>query len=86
MGGSDLNHRITVRRGVRGQVSADVAAGAGAIVHDHLLTVDRAEAFGDNAGQRIGAAAASIGYHIAHDLSRVGLRMAVRYGESNCTV
>jgi hypothetical protein len=45
----DLNHRVTVGGSVRSQVRADIAAGAGTVVHDHLVTEDRAQAFGNDA-------------------------------------
>src|SRR5690606_20495200 len=55
------------------QVGADVAVGAGAVVHHHLLPQQRREVLRDQAGDDVGGAAGRKGHDQAQGLAGVGL-------------
>ncbi len=71
--------RVAVRRRLGHDVGADVAAGAGAVLHDELLAEGLGQFGRQRARQDVGGAAGGEGHHDAHRLGGPGALRLRRY-------
>src|SRR5262245_10506073 len=70
--------RVAVGRGFGGDLGAQAAAGAGAVVDDDLLAERFSQPLADQAGEHVGAAAGRVGHD--HADGSIGIRLRRRRG------